>query len=292
VPLPAKWQKFVNGPEAEAELEVLRRSVRRGCPFGEVPWVDRTAKRLGLEATLRPQGRPKGAWLSSQRGLLQTRCIICAQPGCEARRGRRLEKRFRTQWQSNLTRGLTVECAFMICPSCATPKDDRADFCGKCGVPLSRHATMDPVASIYAQGYAARKAVSEPRNFIVVFGLWLRLAPIILCMVAVLVVGVPTVVSESRRYNIIELFGGLLGLIVILILGLCLCTMLYKSTKNYLRERGENAKPSNDSQRLRSNEPENQYVSILAQHFLTSGLPNSAKSGSYDRSPLDLMRMI
>jgi len=35
-----------------------------------------------------------------------------------------------------------------------------------------------------------------------------------------------------------------------------------------------------------------QYVSILAQHFLTSGLPISAKSGSFDRSPLDLMRMI
>jgi hypothetical protein len=34
------------------------------------------------------------------------------------------------------------------------------------------------------------------------------------------------------------------------------------------------------------------YVSILAQHFLTSGLPISAKSGSSGRSPLDLMRMI
>jgi len=59
LPLPAKWQQYVNRPETEAELEALRRSVRRGSPIGEASWVEQTAKRLGLEATLRPQGRPK-----------------------------------------------------------------------------------------------------------------------------------------------------------------------------------------------------------------------------------------
>jgi putative transposase len=58
VSLPASWLKYVNGPETEAELEGLRRSVR---PFGDHSWVQGTAKCLGLEATLRQQGRPRKA---------------------------------------------------------------------------------------------------------------------------------------------------------------------------------------------------------------------------------------
>jgi putative transposase len=58
VPLPADWTRRVNEPETEAELEALRRSVVRGTPFGSTAWTRRTARRLGLEATLRPRGRP------------------------------------------------------------------------------------------------------------------------------------------------------------------------------------------------------------------------------------------
>ena len=36
-------------------------SVQRGRPFGEERWVRRLAKRFGMESTLRPRGRPKGA---------------------------------------------------------------------------------------------------------------------------------------------------------------------------------------------------------------------------------------
>jgi len=42
-----------------AELEALRRSVQRGCPFGDESWSAQAVRRLGLEATLRPRGRPK-----------------------------------------------------------------------------------------------------------------------------------------------------------------------------------------------------------------------------------------
>jgi len=61
VPLPGKWVAHVNRPETEAELAALQRSLVRGRPFGEASWVERTAKRLGLEATLRQPGRPKQA---------------------------------------------------------------------------------------------------------------------------------------------------------------------------------------------------------------------------------------
>jgi putative transposase len=58
---PRAWGAQVHAPETAAELETLRTSVQRGRPFGSEPWVVRMATRLGLEATLRPPGRPKGS---------------------------------------------------------------------------------------------------------------------------------------------------------------------------------------------------------------------------------------
>ena len=55
----ANWVAEVNAPQTEAELAALRRSVDRGCPFGEALWSDQIVRRLGLESTLRPHGRPK-----------------------------------------------------------------------------------------------------------------------------------------------------------------------------------------------------------------------------------------
>jgi putative transposase len=59
VPEPDNWVELVNRPQTEAELEAMRRSVTRGSPFGAPAWQERTARRLGLEFTLRPRGRPK-----------------------------------------------------------------------------------------------------------------------------------------------------------------------------------------------------------------------------------------
>ncbi len=54
-----RWLDYVNQVETEAELKALRRSASSGTPFGETVWQQRTAKRLGLESTLRSPGRPK-----------------------------------------------------------------------------------------------------------------------------------------------------------------------------------------------------------------------------------------
>lgn len=54
-----RWLEFLNTPQTEAELTTLRRSVVRGCPLGDERWTNRIVKRLGLESTLRPRGRPK-----------------------------------------------------------------------------------------------------------------------------------------------------------------------------------------------------------------------------------------
>jgi putative transposase len=59
VALPETWIEEVNQAQTEVELAALRRSVQRGQPYGEAGWVQRLAKRLGLERTLRPVGRPR-----------------------------------------------------------------------------------------------------------------------------------------------------------------------------------------------------------------------------------------
>jgi putative transposase len=53
------WLEYVNTPQTESELTALRRSVSRGCPFGDSSWTRRTASQLGLESSLRSQGRPR-----------------------------------------------------------------------------------------------------------------------------------------------------------------------------------------------------------------------------------------
>jgi putative transposase len=58
VSLPDEWLDCVNEPESAVELAALRRSVNRCTPFGDTAWVEATAARLGLESTLRSQGRP------------------------------------------------------------------------------------------------------------------------------------------------------------------------------------------------------------------------------------------
>jgi putative transposase len=60
-PLPRKagWVDYVNAPLTQSELAAVRRSVHRGNPLGGAAWSERTVGRLGLESTLRPQGRPK-----------------------------------------------------------------------------------------------------------------------------------------------------------------------------------------------------------------------------------------
>ncbi len=53
------WIGHVNSIQTEGELAALRKSVQRGCPLGDSVWSSQIVARLGLESTLRPQGRPR-----------------------------------------------------------------------------------------------------------------------------------------------------------------------------------------------------------------------------------------
>ena len=59
VPRGRHWVADVNRPMHDEELEALRRSLHRGTPWGGRFWQRLTARRLGLESSLHPRGRPR-----------------------------------------------------------------------------------------------------------------------------------------------------------------------------------------------------------------------------------------
>lgn len=74
--------------------------------------------------------------------------------------------------------GLNTETASngtekQLCLGCLCPNDPAAHFCSDCGAPLSSYAATAPFERIFAEGHVYRKAVGEPRNLIVVLGIWL-----------------------------------------------------------------------------------------------------------------------
>ena len=56
---PADWARRVNRPITPRELERVRAGLARGRPLGDDAWVARTVRRLGLQHTVRPEGRPR-----------------------------------------------------------------------------------------------------------------------------------------------------------------------------------------------------------------------------------------
>jgi putative transposase len=55
---PPNWRDRVNTPMTRREIERVKTSIDRNRPFGSDAWVQRTVKRLGLEHTVRSEGRP------------------------------------------------------------------------------------------------------------------------------------------------------------------------------------------------------------------------------------------
>ena len=59
VDLPGDWTEYVNRPLSGSELGSVRRSVNRQAPYGSAGWQSDVSSRYGLQATLRPRGRPR-----------------------------------------------------------------------------------------------------------------------------------------------------------------------------------------------------------------------------------------
>ena len=55
------WVRWVSEPLTTKEQKRLQWSMQRGAPFGEETWVESAARKLNLESTMRPRGRPRKA---------------------------------------------------------------------------------------------------------------------------------------------------------------------------------------------------------------------------------------
>ena len=54
-----RWSAYVHRTPDETELAAIRRSSETGLPYGERSWVNRLCRRLKLDLTIRPRGRPR-----------------------------------------------------------------------------------------------------------------------------------------------------------------------------------------------------------------------------------------
>ena len=54
-----RWSAYVHQTPPDAEAASIRRSNETGLPLGESNWVKRLAKKLNLDLTVRPRGRPR-----------------------------------------------------------------------------------------------------------------------------------------------------------------------------------------------------------------------------------------
>ena len=57
--MPLNCVDLVNAVQTEEELEAVRRSVTRSGPYGSERFCGQTAQQLGLQASMRSQGRPR-----------------------------------------------------------------------------------------------------------------------------------------------------------------------------------------------------------------------------------------
>jgi len=56
---PRNWAAWVNQPLTEQEAAALQVCLKRNRPYGDEPWQELQAQRLGLQHTLRNEGRPR-----------------------------------------------------------------------------------------------------------------------------------------------------------------------------------------------------------------------------------------
>ena len=124
-----------------------------------------------------------------------------------------------------------------LCPGCSSPNAPGAHFCATCGAPLSAIATTDPLGSVFAEGYAAHRAITQSAKLIVVVGMWLRILPIAIVGIVGLLFSLYWLLEGVYTLNGDSLLTGLLGGAFSALFLYIAGAMLYKVTRNYARRR-------------------------------------------------------
>ncbi len=106
----------------------------------------------------------------------------------------------------------------VLCPKCLLANSTAAAFCADCGAPIGMVSTVDPIQSIWAEGFAYRCAVEGPPKPIIVIGMWLIFGPTLLAL--------PLSFFSSPSNDFATVFVALLEI--------AFGTILYRTTKNYI----------------------------------------------------------
>jgi putative transposase len=59
VPLPRNWADLVGQVMPEKDAGQIANCIKRGCPYGQKEWINKTAEQLNLQSTMRKRGRPR-----------------------------------------------------------------------------------------------------------------------------------------------------------------------------------------------------------------------------------------
>jgi hypothetical protein len=118
-----------------------------------------------------------------------------------------------------------------VCPHCLGPVATQHHFCPHCNAPLTSYATSGPYEQVLSQGYAVHAGVTRPANPLVLFGLWLIFAPTLI--IAIISAGGLLLVWPENMEQ--HAPARLVGLTISGFWVLLAATILWKSTRNYLR---------------------------------------------------------
>ncbi len=122
------------------------------------------------------------------------------------------------------------------CPGCLDVNPPEAAFCNRCGMPIGMIATLDPLQSIYATGWAYRRAISGGRWPFAFWGMVLIFGPTAV-LSGIVLVSASQVLSSGQE---------VVFWIISFLLGALNVAILYRVTKAYLRHL--RSKPGTDQE--------------------------------------------
>jgi len=134
-----------------------------------------------------------------------------------------------------------------ICLHCAAELTGHEHFCAKCGCPVTPMAASLPYESILARGFAVREGSSRPRKFIVVLGMWILLGPMFVIFVTgffLMFFASQGIVWQQNRHQ--DIPGNLFGIAISGMLAAVAGTLIYKTTKNYVKFRRETSEKTEE----------------------------------------------
>jgi len=127
----------------------------------------------------------------------------------------------------------------ILCPSCGELCSEDAQFCPSCRSPISSYASTGPYESIFAEGAAYRAAFNSPTKLIVVIGVWLLFAPATFSGLFILF----NALTQPSKFDASNIYTVILSLVFLLVGGY----ILYKTTRNYLKNKAPQQNDSLDS---------------------------------------------